>query len=206
MPKTVEQELFIETRVGKLEARLNIPTDATNFMVVLHPHPGHLGTMNNKVVTTCISTAQQLGYATLRFNFRGVGNSEGAIHCGDFSFNNEIQDMDDVWQWLQTNYAGRYNFSFTGFSFGSFIAAQHCQKHSIANLTLIAPPIKKFDYSNITNAAVIQGTDDEITDSDAVKHWANSKNFTFKSIESSHFFHGKLLDLKLAVTEIYAQS
>ena len=205
MKQQTEQKVTIPSRVGLLEGRLFIEEGASRMMIALHPHPGHLGTMDNKVVTTVVSLARELGFATLRFNFRGVGSSDGIKHCGDFSYNNETADMDDVWSWLQKEFGDRLQYCLTGFSFGSFIAAQCAVKHNIQHLTLIAPSIQRMPYPQLQKAAIIQGNLDHIVDSSQVVQWAKQWQLLYEVVEAGHFFHGQLFALKHTLRQLWSQ-
>ncbi|HSC66336.1 MAG TPA: alpha/beta fold hydrolase, partial [Cellvibrio sp.] len=124
-PFAKEQEFFIPGPSGQLEAIIHQGDNEGHFagrellVVICHPHPVHGGTMDNKVVTTLMRTYRDLGVHVLRFNFRGVGKSEG-------SFDNAIGEVDDlraVIAWVDQQLPDT-SLLLAGFSFGSSIAAQ----------------------------------------------------------------------------------
>jgi len=195
-----EQDIFIPSPVGPLQAKWAVQQSNTTVFV-LHPHPGHLGSMDNKVVTSMIKVGQSCGFNTLRFNFRGVGKSSGTINDGSFDSSNEQQDMEAVWRWLQSNTEmTTKQFLLCGFSFGSHVAMQHALKHNINNVLVVAPPLARLQFQQrIDKVAVIQGESDELVDCNAVKQWAQSYQYHFQSVDAGHFFHGKLPQLKAAV-------
>ena len=90
---------LIDGPAGKLEVAVSEPTEEERsaWGIVCHPHPLHGGTMNNKVVTTLAKTFQEMGFNTVRFNFRGVGKSEGEYDEGA----GEINDLLAVVDWVQ---------------------------------------------------------------------------------------------------------
>ncbi|MFO7278462.1 MAG: alpha/beta hydrolase, partial [Pseudomonadota bacterium] len=104
---------------GVLEALLEEPADAVpgRFAVVCHPHPLHGGTMNNKVVHTLARTFNELGIRSLRFNFRGVGASEGSYAEGI----GETEDALAVIEWGRVRWPGAEPL-LAGFSFGGIVA------------------------------------------------------------------------------------
>ena len=111
--------LALEGPEGTLEAVLEGETENPAMIaIVCHPHPQFGGTMDNKVVTTLIRAARDAGAAALRFNFRGVGESQGAYSDGI----GEVEDLIAVHRWLSKKYPGTPLW-LAGFSFGSFVAA-----------------------------------------------------------------------------------
>src|SRR5579871_3986734 len=96
-----EQELFIPGPAGQIEILFQVPENSFhNIGVFCHPHPLYGGTMYNKVVHTLIKTFQVLGLATVRFNFRGVGSSEGHYAAGE----GEADDLRAVLEWVSHHY------------------------------------------------------------------------------------------------------
>src|SRR5690606_10580035 len=95
--------------------------------------------MYKKVVTTLVKTFQGLCLITHRFNFRGVGQSEGVFDYG----NGELQDLFSVIDWVQREHAGT-DFWLAGFSFGSFVAAKAATTFPAKALVTVAPPVENF--------------------------------------------------------------
>lgn len=191
---------------GQLEVRSSYPPcqiDKSVLGVICHPHPLMGGTMDNKVVYTVAQAFRNLGYPSLRFNFRGVGESTGAYDHGL----GETDDLLAILAWAKkTNTAQAIYLA--GFSFGSFVAARAAQAWQIQQLILIAPPIERFDFQALTPfhcpCTVIQGDQDEIVTPEAVFAWAGN----FPSIKyycltgATHFFHGQLLVLRQTISKI----
>jgi uncharacterized protein len=185
---------------GQLEAVLTVPQQVNEHYVALlgHPHSLQGGTMNNKVVTTMVRAFSELGISSLRFNFRGVGKSEGIYDQG----RGESQDMQTLARlWQQERPAAR--FLFAGFSFGSYVAyrAAAVTEHDL--LISIAPPINYYDFNQFVPPPrpwlVFQGDDDEVVPLSVVLNFAarfSPPLPVYRFAETSHFFHSKLLKLK----------
>lgn len=202
-----EKTLLIQGPSGKLEVRLQEtlePAAKVNRIgVVCHPHPLYQGTMDNKVVTTIARAWSALGLSTVRFNFRGVGQSEGEYAKGE----GEKEDLKAVLDWLQSVYPNAV-FWLGGFSFGAYIAISVAAQGSfpIQALLAVAPPVQHFPIGDTLvpkmPMIVIQGDQDEVVPYSAVQHWYDTMqklkaNITFITLkDASHFFHGRLIELK----------
>lgn len=199
-----EQILMIDGAVGQLEVALHsADSEGTlashGFLVVIcHPHPQHGGTMDNKVVTTLMRTYRDLGINVVRFNFRGVGKSEG-------NFAHAIGEQDDLRSLLGwvTRQWPQMGILLAGFSFGSSIVAQVSYEYPVRHLTLVAPPVERYPYAqdNTFNCplSVIQGGQDERVNAEGVKSWVTTLHNPSELIfypEAGHFFHGYLTELK----------
>ena len=200
--KAKETRLLIEGPQGKLELVAAAPLsdgpliDLECVAVVCHPHPLHGGTMDNKVATTLARTYRDLGLPVVRFNFRGVGGSEGHYSDGI----GEVDDLLAVIGWLRVSCPGR-RFLIAGFSFGSSIAAQVAQQLSadVRHLVLVAPPVERYRYDSDGRfpcpVVVIICDQDELVDVAQVYSWVKELKSPAKVIgyaDASHFFHGKL--------------
>lgn len=204
-PFTKEQALFIPGPCGQLEAMIHAADNQGVFAarqaiaVICHPHPVHGGTMDNKVVTTLMRVYRDLGIHAVRFNFRGVGKSEG-------SFDNAIGEQDDllaVIAWVSQQFPGA-PLLLAGFSFGSSIAAQvSYQAPRLQHLTLIAPPVERYPYARSGRfycpVCVVQGGVDERVVAEGVYQWVDALQGAVELIrypQAGHFFHGYLTPLK----------
>ena len=197
------ERLSLEGQAGVLEAVAEDPGVAgPSYAVICHPHPLFGGTMDNKVVTTVARALQDTGIPTLRFNFRGVGASEGAFDGGA----GETQDADAVASWGARRWPGR-TLVIAGFSFGGYVALRLAQLRVPRYLITIAPAIQRFDGTSMAVRCpwlVVQGDADDVVDPVAVVEWVNSLDPRPRLVVLpgvGHFFHGRLHDLKNAVVD-----
>lgn len=189
---------------GYIETALHLPADATltdtspGIAIVCHPHPQHGGTMDNKVVTTLDRVCQQLGLATVRFNYRGVGKSAGKYG----QIQGECDDCQAVLAALKTVYPEQPLW-LLGFSFGSYIAAHAATQWSPSGLVSIAPPVTRMPFKQLTNITcpwlVVQGDADEVVNANDVTQWAAKppSPLHYQLLPGvGHFFHGQLNTLR----------
>jgi len=200
-----EHKLYLPGKVGKLEAILAVPDEAnTKFLALVgHPHSLQGGTMQNKVVTTLVRTFKALGIPSLRFNFRGVGESEGAYDEGI----GESEDMLALVDLYQQEFP-EVKLIFAGFSFGSYVAYRSAAQVASALLITIAPPVHHYDYTEyaLTHAPwiIVQGDADEVVPESQVTDFARENSLLIPIMyfsETGHFFHGKLVELKERLLE-----
>jgi alpha/beta superfamily hydrolase len=140
--------LFINGQVGQLEAILKEPKGKMRGVaLVCHPHPLGGGTMHNKVVFRTAAGLLDAGLITLRFNFRGVGTSDGA-HDGEA----EKQDVKDALNYLSENYPDQ-PITLAGFSFGSRMGTEvGMTDERVVRLISIGTPVDKYkDFSYLEN-------------------------------------------------------
>ena len=198
---TREIPLFLDGPEGQLEALHLATPDAKSVALICHPHPLFAGTLQNKVVATLQRAARDAGYATLRFNFRGVGQSAGSYAEG----RGEIDDVLAVAHWLAGQHPG-LPLTLMGFSFGSCVAGNAAgrleeQGAELAQLFMLAPPVERFDVDLPERCplTVIQPEADEVVTPERVYAWSAELTKLHELIripECSHFFHGKLIELK----------
>ncbi len=201
-PKT--ERLFIEGPVGRLQAVLEWPAegDIVGIVVVCHPHPQHGGTMHNKVAHTLARAFTRLEFAALRFNFRGTEESEGRFDEGV----GEVDDALAAIDWLDDRMPG-YPMWLAGFSFGAAIAVRAALVRDVHGLISVAPAVSRFatglDSQPRCPWLVLQGDEDELVSVEETVDWLNGLEpgpelQVFDGAE--HFFHGRLMDLRNAVT------
>lgn len=198
---------FIETQgitgpAGTIELACALPgSQARALAIICHPHPLFGGSMGNKVVTTTERSLRELGAATVRFNFRGVGRSEGSFDQGI----GESEDLQAVYQYARQYFAA-LPLWLAGFSFGSYVAARQANTVAAARLISIAPPVERWDFAAFAAPKmpwlVLQGEADEVVSAEAVYRFVASQTPVPELVrfpETSHFFHGKLLELRAAL-------
>ena len=191
---------------GQIEALSDDATAAQNtpargVAVIAHPHPLFGGTMDNKVVQTLARAFVQCGWRAVRFNFRGVGATQGVHDDG----RGEVDDLLAVVRQC----APRGPLALAGFSFGSFVMCQALQtlwpQRSIEKLVLVGTAASRFTVPVLPLDAhertlVVHGESDDTVALSAVMDWARPQVLPVTVIPGgSHFFHGQLPLLKSLV-------
>lgn len=194
-------EFFLRGPAGRLECAVDVPKPAEEraiSIVICHPHPQHGGTMRNKVVTIIERSMRELGLRTVRFNFRGVGASEGKFDDGY----GETDDLFAVIEWVRRT-RPHDQLWLAGFSFGAYIALRAASHLSLGQLISIAPPVDRYGFSELPRPEcpwlVVQGDEDDVVSADAVKSWSESVQPGPNLIvmpNAGHFFHRRLMDLR----------
>lgn len=210
---TKETPIFIPGPSGRVEALFHEQPQKNDrpplIGVICHPHPLFGGTMQNKIITTIVKTWAVMGLSTLRFNFRGVGLSEGEFDKAV----GEVLDLKAVLEWLLTKHKNAI-FWLGGFSFGSLISAKIvCENHyPIKALLSVAPPISYFTFPIDEKFSsipwiIMQGDKDELVKYETVVSFVNEHKKMKSNIEmvifneTDHFFHGRLNELKEAILQ-----
>jgi alpha/beta superfamily hydrolase len=189
-----------------MECMLDLPeTAARGIALVAHPHPLYGGTMENKVAQTLARTFVALGYVVARFNFRGVGESEGVHDHGV----GEVDDMAVMLAHMQQQYPG-LPFTLTGFSFGTFVQAQLQQRlvaegRPAERLVLVGTAAGKWPMPPVANDAIlIHGELDDTIPLSQVFEWARPLDVPVIVIPGAdHFFHRKLGHIKNLVVQLW---
>ncbi len=191
-----EKRIFFEADGLKIEGMLaDFPGD--HGVVISHPHPLYGGTMHNNVVRAVVHAYQEKGYSTLRFNFRGVENSEG-------DFGNGVGEQEDVKAALKA--MGKKNMDLVGYSFGALVNALGLEKFAEAQrLIMVSPPVSFVDFSFLEYSPriklVICGTRDEIAEYKRVEEMLPKWNeqAVLRVIQGAdHFYSGyeeELIDI-----------
>ena len=186
-----------------LEARLSAPPSPGGGIVICHPHPLYGGDMDNPVVVRIQEVCAELGLATLRFNFRGVGGSTGN-HANGVGEQDDAVAAIDV---LAKTVGGR-PLVIAGYSFGARISALVAGRDTrLSGVALIAPPLKMYDFGGPEDrrmpTLVVAGTADAYCPADEFrKLGARFPWVETVSVEGAdHFFFGKLFPLGQAVGE-----
>lgn len=201
------ERLTLEGPTGGLEALIETPADVTDaaasvhaFAVVCHPHPLYGGTMDNKVVWALSRAFQERGAPSIRFNFRGVGQSEGSYD----EARGESLDALAVIAWGRKRWP-QAALWLAGFSFGGVVALRAAHEGHAALLVTVAPGITKIDPGPVRPQCpwlIVQGDADEVVPAQVVIPWARqlSPPPTLTVIPGAgHFFHGRINELRDAV-------
>jgi uncharacterized protein len=200
------QRFFIDGAVGKLECALDLPDNSPRGVaLVAHPHPLYGGTMDNKVAQTLARAFVALDYATVRMNFRGVGQSEGVHDEG----RGETDDMALLLAHMQSQYPG-LPVALSGFSFGTFVQSQ-LQQRLIAQgtpaerLVLVGSAAGKWAMPDVpANTILIHGELDDTIPLKDVLDWARPQDLPIIVIPGAdHFFHRRLQHIKNFVVEMW---
>jgi alpha/beta superfamily hydrolase len=206
-------EIIINGPEGRIEARYqhgkqpNAP-----IALMLHPNPVHGGTMNNKVVYALFKTFQDRGFSTLRFNFRGVGRSQGKFDRGE----GELSDAATALDWLQTYNPNASACWIAGFSFGAWIGMQLLMRRpEISGFISVSPPANMYDFSFLapcpSSGLVLQGDGDEVVPQEAVNKLVQKLShqrdiaIDYRIIQgANHFFHDRIDEMTEEVNDYLA--
>jgi alpha/beta superfamily hydrolase len=194
-------DLLLRGPAGALECLADVPeaqVERPATIVICHPHPQHGGTMHNKVVTIMARAMRELGLRTVRFNFRGVGDSEGQYDDGY----GETDDLFAVTEWVRRTRPGDALW-LGGFSFGSYIALRAAQNLQLGQLISIAPAVNRYEFSALGRPdcpwLIIQGDEDDVVPVESVSTWVETVEPRPDYVvmrEAGHFFHRRLMDLR----------
>ena len=184
---------------GALQCAIDEPAEAARgVMVVCHPHPLHGGTMDNKVVQTVARAGLQRGLRTVRFNFRGIGESAGAWDEGR-------GEVDDAMAVIAAFRNAALPLWLAGFSFGGYVASQAAARLAAeapaAGLVLVGPATRNFPVAQVPeDTLVIHGEADDVVPLQATLDWARPQALPVVVVPGvGHFFHGQLPLLKSLV-------
>lgn len=181
---------------GEIQCAVDEPAQASRGVVVVcHPNPVQGGTLDNKVVQTIARAFVQMGYRAVRFNFRGVGQSQGGWDEGR-------GEVDDALAVVNALRDPRVPLALAGFSFGAYVASQAALRLTGAEraerLLLVAPATSRFDTAAVpADTLVIHGEVDDVVPLAAVLDWARPQALPLIVVPGvGHFFHGQLPLLK----------
>ena len=187
----------------KIEGLLN-QKDEKKAVVVTHPHPLYGGDMNNLVVESIVHVYQMKEYSTLKFNFRGVGRSQGT-HDNGFG---EQKDVLSALSFLADMGMDRINLA--GYSFGAWVNAHALQKDTLTKqMIMVSPPVGFMDFKSIvtmnTLKFVVTGNRDDIAPADVIEKMISTwnPNARFEVIDGAdHFYGGYLGQLEACLSSI----
>ena len=194
-------KLFVDGPAGRLEAVMEVATrkPPVGGVVVCHPHPQHGGTLHNKVAHTLARAFVRLGFAALRFNFRGTGQSDGEFDNG----NGELDDALAAIEWMR-NRNPEQPVWVAGFSFGAAVAIKAAAAIAVDGLVSVAPALNRINKAPDCPWLIVQGDQDELVDIEETIAWVNSLEPGPELLiipGGEHFFHGRLIDLRESVLE-----
>jgi alpha/beta superfamily hydrolase len=197
-PHTVREQ--IAGPAGPIEFAIDRPSaPPRGLAVVCHPHPQFGGTLDNKVAQTIARACIDIGWASVRFNFRGVGASEGAWDEGRGEVDDALAVV-EAWR-------GRAEFEgkpllLGGFSFGGYVAVEAASRLGAAarprRIVLVGPSVEKQAVRDVpADTVVVHGENDELVPLAAALAWARPQSLpviVFPGV--GHFFHGQIALLK----------
>lgn len=198
------QTLHLPGPAGRIELVVDVPETGSErkaVAIICHPHPLHGGSLHNKVVTILERALRELGAKTVRFNFRGVGESEGSHDEG----RGETLDLLAVADWVRKALPD-HDLWLAGFSFGAYIALLGARHLPAKLMVSIAPPAGRWDFAAVLPPdcpwLVVQGEADDVVDPHEVYRWIDGlaeKPTLVRMEDTGHFFHRRLMDLRGAV-------
>jgi alpha/beta superfamily hydrolase len=190
---------------GSLEAIVTQADEPRGAAVLCHPHPQYGGNMHDAVLAVADQVLQDLGYTTVKFNFRGTGASDGAFDNGA----GEADDVAAVWEWMQKEIKPAQAV-LVGYSFGAAMAWKARANTSPATLVMIAPPVGMMSFGEQASSIgvdIFYGTRDDFIDADALKRLtAGSDQIVAHEIAGSdHFFMGAADELSRLIKQALTQ-
>jgi hypothetical protein len=197
-PRTVREQ--IAGPAGRIECAVDRPAGVPlGLAVVCHPHPQGGGTLDNKVAQTIARACIDVGWASVRFNFRGVGASEGAWDDGRGEVDDALAVI-DAWR-QRDEFAGK-PLVLGGFSFGGYVAVEAAARVAAdatpRRIVLVAPSVEKQAVRDVpADTIVVHGENDELVSLAALLAWARPQSLpviVFPGV--GHFFHGQIASLK----------
>jgi alpha/beta superfamily hydrolase len=206
----VMPEVIINGPEGRIEGRYQHSREPNApIALLLHPHPQHGGTMNNKIVYALFRAFTKRGFSTLRFNFRGVGRSQGTFSRGE----GELSDAASALDWLQTYNQNAAGCWIGGFSFGAWIGMQLLMRRpEIDSFISVAPPASMYDFSFLapcpSSGLVVHGDQDEIVSVESVQKLVNKLShqrdikIDYNILKgANHFFTDQMPQLEQAISD-----
>jgi len=189
------ERVLIAGPAGTLEVVVNAPDTARRgIALVAHPHPQQGGSLDNKVAQTLAKSFHSLDYVAVRFNFRGVGASQGDFDHGD----GECQDAIAALDYARERYGSRLPCALAGFSFGAYVQTRVAQRVDAERLVLCGPAVKRFEVATVpADTIVVHGEQDEVVPLADVLDWARPQLLPVVVFPGcTHFFHGRLPQLR----------
>ena len=202
--------IVLTGHAGRIEAKYHHSKRAeASLAIILHPNPVHGGTMNNRVTVSLYNAFVENGFSTIRFNFRGVGRSEGEFDKGEGEFNDTALILD----WIQSVNKGHRDIWIAGFSFGALIGMQLLMRRpEISGFISVCPPANLYDFSFLApcpvSGMIINGGNDVVCPTENVDKLVEKLNgqkgisIDYRVIPGcDHSFSGHLGTIKQYVGE-----
>lgn len=197
-------DIIFNGPAGRLEGRYShSKTKNAPLAIVLHPHPEHGGTMNNKITFAMYQSFVQRGFSTMRFNFRGVGRSQGSFDKGE----GELSDAACALDWMQEINPNAPYVWVAGFSFGAWIGMQLLMRRpEIKGFISVAPPANLYDFSFLApcpqSGLILQGDRDDVVPENSVEKLVQKLraqkgiDIDYRVVDgANHFFSGRMQNL-----------
>ena len=200
-PRTTQREI-VGGAAGAIEVVVNAPpSPPCGIALVTHPHPLQGGTLDNKVAQTLAKTFFGLNYVAVRFNFRGVGASQGAFDEG----NGETEDALTVLAHARQRFGDALPYALAGFSFGAFVQTRVAQRVAAERLVLVGPAVRRFAVEAVpADTIVIHGEEDDVVALADVYDWARPQQLPIVVFPGcGHFFHGRLPQLTRTIAGMW---
>jgi alpha/beta superfamily hydrolase len=197
-----EKIITIGNKGLKIEGLLN-NLDTEKAVIVSHPHPLYGGNMYNNVVERIVQAYRAMNYSTLRFNFRGVGGSQGSYDEGDGEQEDVLAAMEYILEQEKTS------IDLAGYSFGAWVNARGIDRfYGISRMLMISPPVAEMDLSflryNAKIKLVIAGSNDDIGPPSVIEKMMPVWNpeAELKIIQGAdHFYQGKSREIEKIISD-----
>lgn len=208
-------EIIFNGTAGRLEGRVTLANQPhAPMVVIMHPHPMHGGNMSNKITYQMHQIFAAQGFSTMRFNFRGVGRSQGTYDEGV----GELADAISALEWLQSVHKTTGPMWVAGFSFGAWIAMQVLMRRpELSGFVAISPPANMYDFSFLApcpcGGLVMHGDQDKVVPErhvhELVKKLREQRGKTaidYRVLDgANHFYHGVEDVLQTQLTHYLSQ-
>ena len=199
-PRTLDR-YTIPGPSGNLEVAFNVPpAPLAGMALIAHPNPIEGGTLDNKVVHTIAKTLFALSYVAVRFNYRGVGGSEGTFDNGNGETDDALAALAHARERL-----GTLPVALAGFSFGAFVASRVAQTVPVERVLLVGPAVGRFAVDSVpADTIVIHGEQDDVVPLADVFEWARPQSLPVTVFPGcGHFFHGHLPQLSRVIAGMW---
>jgi alpha/beta superfamily hydrolase len=195
------ESLFVNGPAGKLETSLQAGSVASLF-IICHPHPHFGGSMDDRIVVALSESLNELGASVIRFNFRGVGRSEGRSE-GDRA---EVSDAAAIFDWASLRHPN-HKIIICGYSFGASISYDLASKRCVGGILLIAPPpiFLEKNSNSAKESLLILGSRDQFVPVAATESFFRDSFDSIRVLEDDHFFTNTLDQLLKTVRAFFKE-